>query len=382
MKKKRLLILAVVAVIVIGLVFALWLRPGSGDPSKSWVRLNLAGLNETELPIENVALSGDGRFVAWGASVHAEGPGRGYVGIIELTSGKSVFDAKFPSSVNSVSLDNTGARIYVSRAGGGIRCFNISTGQQLWECQGTNTFFQCIVLPDGYILAHNMEVLVRLDPATGAVKAQRPFSRGLFAPSPIDNLGVSASSSPFVIESRNNSTTLLLLDPLTLATNQSINLPEPSTIDQPAVNADASQVFLIPSGDLVTLSDFITSAGVRTLQTKRRFFTLNPAPAFSNDGGQLQIVAHLLDAPSLDYQLLSFDTRSGDLVQSSPSLPHQFEIWSSIIDVQHGIVVAGGRFETSRTAALYWMKLPPSPAAPPRPLQQIPALSPPLNELP
>jgi outer membrane protein assembly factor BamB/3',5'-cyclic AMP phosphodiesterase CpdA len=164
-----------------------------------------------------------------------------------------------------------GERVYAGGGDGKARAFDARTGAELWAVSITNkaTPYQLLIygawsdeldlLPDGSVLVATVSAALALDPATGAVRWQKPGSY-IYTPSHLTAYGL------LLTDEQGN---VVMTDPMTGATRWTIRPVLRAFESGPALSRDGKTAWLVGTTGLLTRIDLATGTAEPVLQVSK-----------------------------------------------------------------------------------------------------------------
>ncbi|GAB2582540.1 outer membrane protein assembly factor BamB family protein [Kribbella endophytica] len=164
-----------------------------------------------------------------------------------------------------------GNRVFAGGGDGKARAFDARTGAELWAVSITNktTPYQQLIygawsdeldlLPDGSVLVATVSAALALDPATGAVRWQKPGSY-IYTPSRVTAYGL------LLIDEQGN---VVMTDPATGATRWTIRPVLRAFESGPALSRDGKTAWLVGTTGLLTRIDLATGTAEPVLQVSK-----------------------------------------------------------------------------------------------------------------
>ena len=164
-----------------------------------------------------------------------------------------------------------GNRVFAGGGDGKARAFDARTGAELWAVSITNktTPYQQLIygawsdeldlLPDGSVLVATVSAAQALDPATGAVRWQKPGSY-IYTPSRLTAYGL------LLIDEQGN---VVMVDPATGATRWTIRPVLRAFESGPALSRDGKTAWLVGTTGLLTRIDLATGTAEPVLQVSK-----------------------------------------------------------------------------------------------------------------
>ncbi|MGC4942079.1 PQQ-binding-like beta-propeller repeat protein [Kribbella sp. DT2] len=164
-----------------------------------------------------------------------------------------------------------GDRVYAGGGDGNARAFDARTGKELWSVPITTktTPYQQLIygawsdeldlLPDGSVLVATVSSAMALDPATGAVRWQKPGSY-IYTPSRVTAYGL------LLIDEQGN---VVMADPATGATRWTVRPVLRAFEAGPALSRDGKTAWLVGTTGLLTRIDLATGTAEPVLQVSK-----------------------------------------------------------------------------------------------------------------